>query len=243
MENSGRQVMKNLIACILVLFLFQGCVGPQKSASRSSSNETTSTSTIKLLSNNSVRPRSDTDNKKTSTGDTVNTEIDLAKLTTQFGDMIIELDNQAAPKTVANFKKLASEGFYNGTTFHRIIPGFMIQGGDPLSKNSKERPKHGTGGPGYTIPAEIKLPHVRGSVAMARLSDQVNPKRNSSGSQFYICVEDAPFLDGQYTVFGKVVSGMEVIDEIVSQKRDSKDNPLEPIPMSIAMVDQEAEKN
>jgi len=162
---------------------------------------------------------------------------DMAKISTKFGDITLELDPEAAPLTVANFEKLVKEGFYNGTTFHRVIPGFMIQGGDPKSKDPNDRAEQGTGGPGYTIPAEIKLPHTRGTIAMARLGDTVNPKRESSGSQFFICVVDCPHLNGQYTAFGHVVSGMEVVDQIVSQKRDARDNPIEPIPMTITMVE------
>lgn len=158
-------------------------------------------------------------------------ETNMVTLTTPHGDIVIELNPEAAPKTVANFKKLVAEGFYNGTTFHRVIPGFMIQGGDPNSKG-EDRASHGTGGPGYTIPAEIGLKHTRGAVSCARLGDEVNPQKASSGSQFFICVADTPFLDGQYTVFGKVVSGMEVADKIVSQPRDRRDNPHERIEMT-----------
>lgn len=162
---------------------------------------------------------------------------DMAKISTKFGDIIVELDAESAPKTVANFKKLVTEGFYNGTTFHRIIPSFMIQGGDPKSKDPSARSEHGTGGPGYTIPAEIKISHTRGAIAMARLGDAVNPKRDSSGSQFFICVVDCQHLDGQYTAFGHVTTGMEVVDQIVSQKRDARDNPLEPITMTVTLVE------
>ena len=122
------------------------------------------------------------------------------------GDVVVELFADKAPRTVNNFVFLANQGFYDGLTFHRVEPGFVIQGGDPLGK--------GTGGPGYTVPAEIKLTHVEGAIAMARLSDQVNPKRESSGSQFYITLAATPFLDGQYTAFGKVTSGMDVVKKI-----------------------------
>ena len=113
-----------------------------------------------------------------------------------------------APKTVANFEKLANKGFYNGLTFHRVEPGFVVQGGDPQGD--------GSGGPGYEIDAEIKPgeKHLRGSVATARTGDEVNPDRKSSGSQFYICLEPQPGLDGQYTIFGGVVKGMKVVDQI-----------------------------
>ena len=152
---------------------------------------------------------------------------------TALGDIEVELDAKAAPKTVANFKKLVADGFYNGTTFHRVVPGFVIQGGDPLSKDDAQRMRHGTGGPGYTVPAEIGLKHKRGSLATARQGDQVNPKKESSGSQFYICLADLPMLDGEYTVFGHVVSGMDVVDKIAKQPRDARDNPSQPVTMKI----------
>jgi cyclophilin family peptidyl-prolyl cis-trans isomerase len=156
-------------------------------------------------------------------------EEEIITLTTSEGVIVIKLDAVAAPKHAENFKKLVKDGFYDGTTFHRVIPGFMIQGGDPLSKDQAKRSEHGTGGPGYTIPAEIGKKHKRGSLAAARQGDQVNPKRESSGSQFYICVVDTTFLDGQYTVFGEVIEGMEVADKIVAKPRDPRDNPKEPI--------------
>jgi peptidyl-prolyl cis-trans isomerase B (cyclophilin B) len=131
-----------------------------------------------------------------------------AVLDTDRGDIVIELYPAVAPKTVANFEKLSKDGFYNNLTFHRVEPRFVVQGGDPAG--------NGTGGPGYDLPAEISPTekHVRGTVAMARKSDEVNPERKSSGSQFYICLEPAPFLDGQYTIFGGVVEGMNVVDKI-----------------------------
>ena len=156
-------------------------------------------------------------------------EEEIITLTTSEGVIVIKLDAVAAPKHAENFKKLVKEGFYDGTTFHRVIPGFMIQGGDPLSKDQAKRSEHGTGGPGYTIPAEIGKKHKRGSLAAARQGDQVNPKRESSGSQFYICVVDTTFLDGQYTVFGEGIEGMDVADKIVAKPRDPRDNPKEPV--------------
>jgi peptidyl-prolyl cis-trans isomerase B (cyclophilin B) len=124
------------------------------------------------------------------------------------GEIVLELYAAEAPKTVANFEKLSKDGFYNKLTFHRVEPGFVVQGGDPAGD--------GTGGPGYELPAEISPTekHVRGTLAMARRGDQVNPDRKSSGSQFYICLAPAPFLDSQYTVFGGVVEGMNVVDKI-----------------------------
>ena len=148
---------------------------------------------------------------------------------TDFGVIVIETMPDTAPEHTNNFVKLARAGFYDSTTFHRVIPGFMIQGGDPNSKDDNPH-NDGQGGPGYTLPAEIKAPHYRGSVAAARLGDAMNPQRRSSGSQFYICVVPTPHLDGQYTVFGRVVEGMDVVDQIVSvpQTGPPSNRPLSP---------------
>jgi len=164
----------------------------------------------------------------------------VAVIETKFGKIVLEFFQADAPKTSANFAKLAKEGFYDGTTFHRVIPGFMIQGGDPLSKTA-DRSRHGTGGPGYTVPAEIKQKHARGTVATARLGDQVNPRKESSGSQFFINVNDNSFLNGEYTVFGKVIKGMEVCDQIVAVPRDSRDNPLDKVEMTRVYLSTRAE--
>ncbi|MCP9472053.1 MAG: peptidylprolyl isomerase [Nitrospira sp.] len=146
------------------------------------------------------------------------------------GEIVLRFFPDVAPGHVSNFLKLAREGFYNGTTFHRVIPGFMIQGGDPNSKKS-DRSLHGMGGPGYTIKAEFNSkPHRRGIVSMARSNDP-----DSAGSQFFICVADSNFLDWQYTVFGEVVSGMDVVDKVVSMKRDGRDNPLERAEMTVTV--------
>ena len=160
----------------------------------------------------------------------------VAVVETKFGKIVIEFYDKDAPKTVANFMKLAKDGFYNGTTFHRVIPGFMIQGGDPLSKENPKAPRVGSGGPGYTVPAEIKREHKRGTVATARLGDDANPKRDSSGSQFFINVKDNDFLNGGYTVFGNVIAGMDVADKIVSLSRDGRDNPDEKVDMKVTIT-------
>jgi peptidyl-prolyl cis-trans isomerase B (cyclophilin B) len=130
----------------------------------------------------------------------------LATISTAKGDIVAQLDASAAPLTVNNFVFLSEQGFYDSLTFHRVEPGFVIQGGDPTGT--------GGGGPGYTVPAEIQLPHVEGAIAMARLGDQVNPTRASSGSQFYITLAPTPFLDDGYTAFGHVIEGMDVIQSI-----------------------------
>jgi peptidyl-prolyl cis-trans isomerase B (cyclophilin B) len=153
-------------------------------------------------------------------------------LKTKFGEMEIVLFPDLAPKHVESFLKLANSGFYNGTIFHRILPGFMIQGGDPLTKDPANKNKYGTGGPGYTVPAEFsKVVHEKGILSAARTQDP-----NSAGSQFFIMVDKAPHLDGQYTVFGEVVKGIEVAETIVSQPRDLRDNPAERIEMTIEVM-------
>jgi peptidyl-prolyl cis-trans isomerase B (cyclophilin B) len=156
-----------------------------------------------------------------------------AIIETKFGNITLKFFPDVAPGHVKNFVDLAKKGFYDGTTFHRVIPGFMIQGGDPNSKNPDKR-THGMGGPGYTINAEFSsLPHKRGTLSMARAQ---NP--NSAGSQFFLCVKDAPFLNNQYTVFGEVESGLDVVDKIVSQPRDQNDNPNERIEMKVKIVEE-----
>jgi peptidyl-prolyl cis-trans isomerase B (cyclophilin B) len=153
-------------------------------------------------------------------------------LKTKFGEMEIVLFPDLAPKHVESFLKLTNSGFYNGTLFHRIIPNFMIQGGDPLTKDPANVSRFGTGGPGYTVPAEFsKVAHEKGILSAARTSDP-----NSAGSQFFIMVAKAPDLDEKYTVFGEVVNGVEVAETIVNQPRDLKDNPLERIEMTIEVM-------
>jgi peptidyl-prolyl cis-trans isomerase B (cyclophilin B) len=152
---------------------------------------------------------------------------------TKLGDITLKFFPDLAPNHVNNFIELAKKGFYNGTIFHRVVPKFVIQGGDPNSKKP-DRSKHGMGGPGYTVKAEFsKKPHKRGTLSMAR---SAHP--DSAGSQFFICVADAPFLDGKYTVFGEVVKGMEVADKIVSLPRDGNDNPNDRIEMTVDVVNE-----
>lgn len=154
------------------------------------------------------------------------TKNEKAVIETTLGTIELEFFPDVAPKHVENFKKLARQGFYDSTTFHRVIPGFMIQGGDPNSKD-EDRSNDGTGGPGYSVDAEFNnRPHKRGILSMARSSDP-----NSAGSQFFICVADANFLDGKYTVFGQVTKGMDVVDKIVAVPRDKRDNPLQKVIM------------
>lgn len=147
------------------------------------------------------------------------------------GTIKIKLDEKAAPKTVENFEKLVKEGFYDGLTFHRVIKGFMIQGGCPKGT--------GTGGPGYNIEGEFSsnghenpLKHKRGVISMARSMEP-----DSAGSQFFIMHADAPHLDGQYAAFGKVVEGMEVVDEIAAMKTDFSDKPVADIVMESVTIE------
>lgn len=130
----------------------------------------------------------------------------IATIKTSKGNIVCELYPKEAPLSVTNFLQLVEGGFYNGLTFHRVVPDFVIQGGDPTGT--------GTGGPGYTIPAEIGLPHNEGALAWARTGDEVNPEKRSSGSQFYITYKATPFLDGAYTVFGQTIEGMDVVNQI-----------------------------
>ena len=156
---------------------------------------------------------------------------EIAVIETKFGKIEVEFFEDKAPGHVKNFKDLARKGFYDGTIFHRVIPGFMVQGGDPNTK-SDDRSNHGMGGPGYSIKAEFNdTPHKRGILSMARSQDP-----NSAGSQFFIVVKDAAFLDGQYTAFGKVLSGMAVADQIVNAPRDRRDNPNERIEMKVKVI-------
>lgn len=141
----------------------------------------------------------------------------------------IALNPEAAPNHVANFKKLINDGYYDGLAVHRAIPNFLIQTGDPRSKRDQSRPVWGLGGPGYTIPSEIDLKHKTGSVAMARLGDRINPLRESNGSQFYITLKPMPNLDGQYTVFGNVVNGLDVVRSISKTSTDENDVPISTI--------------
>ena len=192
----------------------------------------------------------------------------LIEITTDYGVMIAELSD-ATPKHRDNFLKLTEEGYYNGLLFHRVIDGFMIQGGDPGSRDAAAGAALGSGGPGYQVPAEFvdSLIHVKGALAAARMGDGVNPQKMSSGSQFYIVqgrpvekgiidmfeqrkgttytpeqkeayetIGGTPALDRDYTVFGKVISGLDVIDKIAAVQKDSRDRPLKDVKMSIKVI-------
>lgn len=190
----------------------------------------------------------------------------MVLIETNLGNIKVKLYD-STPQHKENFLKLAREGFYNGTLFHRVIPGFMIQGGDPDSRNAQPGQRLGVGGPGYTIPAEIGAKHFRGALSAARQGDQVNPEKRSSGSQFYIVqngpvpeaqlnqiiqqkglqytpeerdyylkVGGTPFLDGDYTVFGQVVEGLDVVDKIAAVQRDGADRPVQDVKMTKVSV-------
>jgi peptidyl-prolyl cis-trans isomerase B (cyclophilin B) len=155
------------------------------------------------------------------TTNTMSTSTEVAVIKTTEGDMVVEFWTDAAPKTIENFKTLAKKGFYDGTCFHRVIRGFMIQGGDPLTKDASKEDMWGTGGPGYQVKAEFNShPHKRGVISMAR---SANP--DSAGSQFFICHGDPSFLDGQYTTFGQLIKGDDVLEKIATTPTHPQDRP------------------
>jgi peptidyl-prolyl cis-trans isomerase B (cyclophilin B) len=176
---------------------------------------------------------------------TIEKENKVAVISTNFGDMVVEFYPDIAPMHVESFMALVNEEYFNGTTFHRVIPGFMIQGGDPNSRN-ENRATHGTGGRAgkffglgneedpstWLIPQEFSnTPHVKGILSMARTNDP-----NSTSSQFFVCHDNANFLDNNYTVFGKVIDGLDIIDQIANVAKDQNDNPLEKVEMSIRIA-------
>ena len=147
---------------------------------------------------------------------------EVAIIKTSDGTMVVEFYPDVAPNHVANFEKLARQGFYDGTSFHRVIKGFMIQGGDPNTKDESKKDSWGQGGPGYTINAEFNSKHhARGILSMAR-----TPDPNSAGSQFFICHADCGQLDGQYTVFGNLIKGYDVLDKIANEPTEGPDRPV-----------------
>lgn len=172
----------------------------------------------------------------------------FAKFETKFGEIVVELYPDVAPKHVESFIIHAENGYFDHSTFHRVIPGFVIQGGDPNSKDD-DRSNDGMGGyaakyygigdkndkESWTIPSEFNnVPHNRGALSMARTNDP-----NSAGSQFFICVDNVNRLDNKYTVFGKVLTGLDVVDQIVNVEVDANDNPLEKVDMKVTIIDNE----
>lgn len=178
--------------------------------------------------------------------ESINARNARAIIKTKFGDIEIKFLPEVAPNHVENFIKLAKSGFYNGTIFHRVIPGFMIQGGDPNTKDSLKKNVYGQGGPGHNVKGEFSdLPHKRGMVSMARANDP-----DSAGSQFFIVVEDSRFLDRKYTIFAEVVKGIGVADKIVALPRvicqtgsptppdkGPCDNPIDRVEMTVTIVE------
>lgn len=156
---------------------------------------------------------------------------DVAVMTIKIGKdkelkrVVLGLYDQATPGTVENFKQLIGRKFYNGMRFHRVFPDTLVQTGDPKSRFGSAD-QSGTGGPGYTIPGEIKEKHKKGAIAMARLPDKINPTKASNGSQFYVSLEAMPDLDGKFTVFGEVLEGLDVLQSISNERSDSNDFPL-----------------
>ena len=159
---------------------------------------------------------------------------DVAVMTIKIGKerdlrrVVIGLYDNATPAHVQNFKDLVARGYYKGMRFHRAFPGSMLQTGDPYSKHGPSD-RTGTGGPGWTVPAEIRLPHSKGAVAMSRIDGDINPAKVSNGSQFYICLKPQPGLDGKYSVFGRVLEGLDVLEEISRKNTDPNNFPLEKI--------------
>jgi cyclophilin family peptidyl-prolyl cis-trans isomerase len=189
--------------------------GQNATSAVSDSNETKNDSSVTkadLITTTTTVPPTTSTTKLAPTTTTTKAKASkyYATIKTNKGNIVFELRPDKAPETVKSFIKLANSGYFNGIKWHRVEPGFVIQGGDPLSKDS-DPSNDGTGGPGYTVKAEFNdLKHLTGTVAMARMGNDVN----SAGSQFYICLAPAPFLDGQYTIFGQVADGMNVVNSI-----------------------------
>jgi len=223
---------KNIINLLFVSsFLFTGCSETKKEDTLKNTNQSN-----KLEKNSEDKTMSNV------------TKEDYAIISTSYGDMTVQFFEGAAPKHVESFKTHASNGFYNGTIFHRVIPGFMIQGGDPNTKG-ENKASYGTGGHAakyygigneedsktWNLPAEFNnIKHTRGILSMARSNDP-----NSGGSQFFICAANVPHLNGKYTVFGQVVEGDDIIDQIINLPRDARDNPNRRVEMSVRIEQRE----
>ncbi len=225
--------MKNNLINLLFVssFLFTGC------------SETKKEDTLnKKTQSNKIEKSADSETRSNVPKE------DYAIISTSYGDMTVQFFEGAAPKHVESFKTHANNGFYNGTIFHRVIPGFMIQGGDPNTKG-ENKAGYGTGGHAakyygigdekdsktWNLPAEFNnIKHARGILSMARSNDP-----NSGGSQFFICAANVPHLNGKYTVFGQVVEGDEIIDQIINLPRDARDNPNRRVEMSVRIEQRE----
>jgi peptidyl-prolyl cis-trans isomerase B (cyclophilin B) len=225
-----KQIKATLVGIATFAFMLTLSCGPKQTASTPKAAETpkqemAQSDTAKPAAEST--PTAKTEETKPLTGK----ELMVIKVK-DYGTIKIQLFPKDAPKNVANVVKLAKSGFYDGLKFHRVIAGFMIQGGDPNGD--------GTGGPGYTIPAEISptLKHLKGTMAMARLPDQVNPDKASSGSQFYICLAPQPHLDNNYTIIGKVVEGIDVVDAIGKVKTGPRDMPVKDVIMEKVTIEE-----
>lgn len=212
------------IASIAILFATATC-----NNSASTENEELNSSEEMALPSEEMAGQTETVSPS-DTGKTASVQNDTVAIVTSLGTIKVHLYNET-PLHKANFLKLCESNYYDGLLFHRVIPNFMIQGGDPNSKNAAPGQMLGNGGPGYTVPAEFNpnLRHKRGALAAARMGDMVNPQKASSGSQFYICHIPTFQLDMQYTVFGETVDGFDVIDKIAAQAVDGNDRPLKDV--------------
>ena len=209
--------MKNTVIILSLAVLISACSNKSKELEKSMTHETLTTEQIEAIM------------EEVSAMDMPTIEADeVAVMETSLGTMVIEFDVVNAPVHAANFKKLVMAGYYDGISFHRIIPGFMIQGGDINSRDDNPN-NDGVGGPGYTIAAEIHNIHKKGTLAAARTGGPSNPERRSSGSQFYICHIDIPNLDGEYTAYGQVIKGFDVIDKIAAVKTGPNDKPIDDV--------------
>ena len=220
--------MKNILSFILLFGLMNiNCEKPKKEGN---------------VSNQSIKKNEN--QKEIDNLDASKQESEVAVISTKYGDMVIEFFDEVAPKHVESFKLHVKNGYYDGTIFHRVIPGFMIQGGDPNTK-SENKASYGTGGHAakyygigieedketWNLPAEFNnINHTRGVLSMARSN---NP--NSGGSQFFICASDAPHLNGNYTVFGQIIEGDRIIDQIINLPRDARDNPNRRVEMKVVL--------
>jgi cyclophilin family peptidyl-prolyl cis-trans isomerase len=225
-----KQIKATLVGIATFAFLLALSCGPKQPASPPKAAETPKK---EMVQSDTAKPAPEsmptakTEETKPLTGK----ELMVIKVK-DYGTIKIQLFPKDAPKNVANVVKLARSGFYNSLKFHRVIPGFMIQGGDPKGD--------GSGGPGYTVEAEISptLKHLKGTMAMARLPDQVNPDKASSGSQFYICLAPQSHLDNNYTIIGKVVEGLSVVDAIGKVQTGPRDMPVKDVIMEKVTIEE-----
>lgn len=212
------------VACLAAVLAIAGCGGRKKAEAEAAAARAEADSIA------AVKAKEDSLKMEKTISEL--TEEPVFDIITNCGTMVVKLYS-GTPKHRDNFSKLALSGFYNGILFHRVINGFMIQAGDPLSKDEAQKAMWGTGGPGYTVPAEFvpEYRHKKGALAAARRGDAANPYKESSGSQFYIVQDERACaqLDGSYTVFGEVIEGLPVIDKIASVQTDGRDRPLSPV--------------